>query len=220
YLDDTLPTLFDLNISVLKISQHHEVDCWNFYWGPLVDRVRACSFLHHLISIDFDGSRNLSGNTESTIVQDAIHKKLRKINFGTSFDSPLNLLSAPHHLTVLCAPYVLHPKRFFRIIADHCPHLRALSCPDLHQYDPPDDWPLVESFRYFMRRRGAQLVALEFSMAQGDIEPLFEATLQECRLLEYFGLEDPWDRLHPEQLNSFLSQCSNRLKYLAICVKG
>ncbi|KAJ3062256.1 hypothetical protein HK102_008828, partial [Quaeritorhiza haematococci] len=181
-LDDTLPTLFDLNISVLKIRQERDTYSdwnWNFRWGSLVDRVSARSFLHRLVSIDFGAG--IHGTTaESTIIRDAIHKKLRKIDFGANFRLPIDLLSAPHHLTVLCSRCPETPETFFRIIADHCPHLRALSCPDMQMGDDLDShWAVmrVESFRYFMTRRGAQLVALEFSLLQGDIEPLFGAMM-------------------------------------------
>ncbi|KAJ3061862.1 hypothetical protein HK102_008959 [Quaeritorhiza haematococci] len=219
-LDEALAALFDLNIRVLKLNRHDDVGWWGFYWSPSEDRVRARTFLHRLVSIDFgDNPLELSddGNMDPTIIQDAIHEGLQKISFGTSFDLTIDLLSAPHHLTVLCAPYPRNPESFFRIIADHCPHLRALSCPDLvMDSDPQWAATLVENFRYFMRRRGAQLVALEFSMAQGGIEELIEATMQECHSLEYFAPEDMLCRFHPELLNSFLSQCGRRLKYLTL----
>ncbi|KAJ3080208.1 hypothetical protein HK102_003217, partial [Quaeritorhiza haematococci] len=220
-LDATLAVLFDLNIRVLKLDRSDDVDCWDFYWIPPIDRdrVRARSFLHRLVSIDF--GNGLFDGGELTIIKDAMHEGLRKINFGVSFDLPIDLLSAPHHLTVLCAAYPRNPESFFRIIADHCPHLRALSCPDLVMDDDPD-WAaeLVENFRYFMKRRGAQLVALQFSMEQGDIEELFEATMQECRSLEWFGIEDTRYRFDPDLFTSFLERCGRRLKYLTMDVGG
>ncbi|KAJ3080933.1 hypothetical protein HK102_002696 [Quaeritorhiza haematococci] len=228
---DALATLFDLNISVLKISQHRDVN-WNFCWEPSVDRVRARSFLHRLVSIDFgeaiheiptesEGIHNIP--PESTIIWDAVHKGLQKIGFGASFVLPIDLLSVPRRLTVFCAPCTQIPETFFRIIADHCPHLRALSCSDLPMdCDPHSHWAvmLVESFRYFMRRRGARLVALEFSMLAGDIDELFEAAMLECHSLEYFAIKYLCDPLDPEQLNYFLSQCGHSLKYLTIFVEG
>ncbi|KAJ3069793.1 hypothetical protein HK102_006838, partial [Quaeritorhiza haematococci] len=168
-LGNALAALFDLNIRVLKLDISNNVDYWDFYWDPSVDRACARSFLHRLVSINF-GNGMHDRDTDITIIQDAIHEELQKIHFGMSFNLPFNLLSAPHHLTVICATYPENPASFFEIIADHCPHLRALSCLDLVWCADNEPNPLVESFRYFIKQRGAQLVALQYSMTQGGIE--------------------------------------------------
>ncbi|KAJ3067389.1 hypothetical protein HK102_007427 [Quaeritorhiza haematococci] len=216
-LGNALAALFDLNtIRVLKLDSSGKVD-WRFYWGPSVDRVRARSFLHRLVSIDFGlGMPYQYGTAKMTIIEDVMHEGLRKIDFGGLFEFgsnlPIDYLSAAQNLTVICVSTNI-PESFFRIVADHCPHLRAFRCLELSH-------SLVESFRYFMKQRGAQLVALQYSMTQGGIEELFEATMQECRSLEWFEPEDMWHRFHPDIFTRFLERCGRRLKYLAMDVAG
>ncbi|KAJ3051513.1 hypothetical protein HK102_012061, partial [Quaeritorhiza haematococci] len=218
-LGDTLATLFDLNIRVLKLDSSGT--SWDFRWGPSVDHVRARSFLHRLVSMDFGlGMPYQYGTAKMTIIEDVMHEGLRKIDFGGLFEFgsnlPIDYLSAAHHLTVICVSTNI-PESFFRIVADHCPHLRAFRCLNLRHNGSTN--PLVEGFRYFMTRRGAQLVALQLSMAQGGSKRLFEATMQECDSLEWFGIE-VWYRFHPDLFTSFLERCGRRLKYLTMDVGG
>ncbi|KAJ3059618.1 hypothetical protein HK102_009902, partial [Quaeritorhiza haematococci] len=161
-LGDALAALCDLNIKVLKLDSSGTF--WNFRWDPSVDRVRARSFLHRLVSIDFglgmsrwDDTTIVSldfglgmprdDNTKMTIIEDVMHEGLRKIDFGLlsdfGFNLPIDYLSAAHHLTVICVSTKI-PESFFRTIADHCPHLamRAFRCLDLRRDDfaKPDWW--------------------------------------------------------------------------------
>ncbi|KAJ3064805.1 hypothetical protein HK102_008097, partial [Quaeritorhiza haematococci] len=77
---DALAALFDLPIRALKLNPDSKWT-WDVCWGPLVDRARARSFLHRLTSIDF-GLLRMSLNTDMTVLQDAAHEGLRKVNFG------------------------------------------------------------------------------------------------------------------------------------------
>ncbi|KAJ3061058.1 hypothetical protein HK102_009265 [Quaeritorhiza haematococci] len=222
---DALAALFDLNISVLKINRSNDSYVeWNFCWGPSVDRVRARSFLHRLVSIDF-GCRWPCNKTKMTIIEDIMHKGLRKINFGMLFDFeywPIDHLSAAP-LTVIRVIWPKNPASFFRIIADHCPHLRALGCLGLESCGSDSANPPVESFRYFMKQRGLQLVALQYTMdgySKMARAELFEVIIQGCRSLEWFDAEDMWHRFHPDIFTRFLERCGHRLKYLAMGVAG
>ncbi|KAJ3063362.1 hypothetical protein HK102_008501, partial [Quaeritorhiza haematococci] len=219
---DTLATLFDLNIRVLKLDRG-KAGWWNFCWGPSVDRVRARSFLHRLVSIDFGlGMTCWYDTTKMTVIEDVMHEGLRKIDFGMSFDLrfdlPIDYLSAAQNLTVICMSTNIK-ENFFRTIADHCPHLRAFRYLNL-VIENYAKTRLVESFRYFMKQRGAQLVALKYSMTQGGIEELFEATMQECRSLEWFEPTDMRHRFHLDLFTRFLERCGHRLKHLTMDVAG
>ncbi|KAJ3061964.1 hypothetical protein HK102_008919, partial [Quaeritorhiza haematococci] len=88
---DTLAALFDLNIRVLKLDKG-KAGWWDFNWGPSVDRVRARSFLHRLVSIDFGLVIPYWYDTmKMTVIEDVMHEGLRKIDFGMFFYLRFNL---------------------------------------------------------------------------------------------------------------------------------